>query len=244
MKKLSIGLLLFLVFTLVGCSQQKEPEVPKMVEVNIQTPNTINPNEEITIKAFVTQGEDKVDDADEVKFEIWKSGQDDHEMLDASHQDGGIYFVKKTFPENGIYYVISHVTARDMHTMPKKKLIVGTPSAEEEQADADHSDADHHDHEQSDVAIELHSADTLEANKEVTLVADIKKADQALTEAIVTFEIWQGDQEKHEFIDAPEGETGEYSIMKTFTSEGSYQVKVHVKKDELHEHKEQTMEVK
>ncbi|WP_276399872.1 hypothetical protein [Halalkalibacterium halodurans] len=35
-----------------------------------------------------------------------------------------IYYVDKTFPEPGHYYVIAHVTARGMHNMSKIEIEV------------------------------------------------------------------------------------------------------------------------
>ncbi len=41
-----------------------------------------------------------------------------------------------------------------------------------------------------------------------------------------------------------EGNKGEYETKHTFKENGAYKVKVHVRKGELHEHKEETIEVK
>ncbi|MDF0728383.1 FixH family protein [Cytobacillus sp. S13-E01] len=128
MKKLSF--LFFSIFiVLIGCSGevQNTGEV-HFIEVEIQTPEKIEPNEEIEISAFVTQGEEEVNDANEVKFEIWKNGQEDHEMVEGNHKGEGIYSITKTFDKDGIYSVVAHVTARDMHSMPKKEFVVGDPS--------------------------------------------------------------------------------------------------------------------
>lgn len=40
------------------------------------------------------------------------------------HQGEGVFSITKTFQEVGDYTVIAHVTARDMHNMPKKEFIV------------------------------------------------------------------------------------------------------------------------
>ena len=82
-------------------------------------------NEEVVNEALVTQGDEEVKDANEVKFEIWKSGQEEHKKIIGKHQGNGIYSITKTFQEEGDYSIIAHVTARDMHNMPKKDIIVG-----------------------------------------------------------------------------------------------------------------------
>ena len=53
------------------------------------------------------------------------------EMIKATHEKDGVYSIRKTFKEAGIYYVQTHVTARDMHVMPKKQFLVGNISKEE-----------------------------------------------------------------------------------------------------------------
>lgn len=128
MRKLLLGILL-LFGMLAGCSNQSDTtstNEPQMVDVSIKfVPEKINPNHEAKIEAIVTQGKDKVSDANEVKFEIWKTGQDQHEMIEGKNEGNGVYSIKKTFPENGQYFVTAHVTARNMHTMPNKQFTVG-----------------------------------------------------------------------------------------------------------------------
>lgn len=95
-----------------------------MVEVVIETPETIKVNEEVVIKVLVTQGDEKVEDADKVEFEINKSGEETSEKIIGRHKGDGIYFITKTFQDVGEYSVIAHVTARDMYNMPKKEFTV------------------------------------------------------------------------------------------------------------------------
>ncbi|MEG0451118.1 MAG: hypothetical protein RR595_14765, partial [Lysinibacillus sp.] len=64
---------------LVGCGEKgageppKEMEIPKMVEVEILTPEVLKVNEEIELAAHVVQGDKNIDDAI-VQFEVWESG--------------------------------------------------------------------------------------------------------------------------------------------------------------------------
>lgn len=128
MRKILLGFILFS-GVLAGCSNQSDTtsgKEPQMVEVSIKfVPEKIKPNEKEKIEAIVTQGKDKVSDANEVKFEIWKTGQDQHEMLEARNEGKGVYSINKTFPDNGQYFVTAHVTARSMHTMPNQGFTVG-----------------------------------------------------------------------------------------------------------------------
>lgn len=109
-----------------------DDDVPEVTAVQISSiPEIMNSGESVKIQAKVTQGLEVVDDARKVEFELWKRGQKDHELVKAKYEGKGIYGVEKTFAEDGIYYVIAHVTARDMHNMPLKELIVGNVSAKE-----------------------------------------------------------------------------------------------------------------
>ncbi|MBM6618157.1 FixH family protein [Bacillus suaedaesalsae] len=129
MKKLSL-LLLFFVVIFTGCSKDSEEHgaghtnVPVMIDVEIQIPDNVKAGEEVMLTALVTQGDEKVEDASEVVFEVRASGQDKGEMIKASHEGDGVYSVKSTFENEATYIVVAHVTARDMHNMPSKEVVV------------------------------------------------------------------------------------------------------------------------
>ncbi|MBL4951531.1 FixH family protein [Neobacillus sp. YIM B02564] len=123
-----------------GCGTAKEKNqssqdqgMPEMIDVTLKIdPEHPQPNKEVTISATVTQGKEKVDDADEVVFEVWKDGQEKHEKIKGESKGNGVYSITKSFSESGVYYAISHVTARDMHNMPKKEFTVGDVSADQQ----------------------------------------------------------------------------------------------------------------
>jgi len=117
----------------VSCNKKdQEDNLPQMVEVDLSIkPNPGELGKPITFEAKVTQGKDQVEDA-EVIFEIWRAKNDNHEKVEIKHSENGIYRLKKAFNQEGTYYIISHVTARDMHNMPKKEFVVGTPSEPED----------------------------------------------------------------------------------------------------------------
>lgn len=134
MKKLRLFLgLLFIVVLATACSQQSTEEEPQFLDVKL----TINPekaevNQPVTFEAKVTYGDEKVTDADDVKFEIWRANEEEHERIVVEHAEDGIYRLEKSFTEEGTYYIYSHVTAKDMHSMPKKEFVIGEPSEPEE----------------------------------------------------------------------------------------------------------------
>jgi hypothetical protein len=137
-KNLIWTLAIFTLFVLTACNKnQPSNEVPEMLEVKL----SVNPekgeiNQPIIFEAKVTQGNENVEDAKSVKFEIWRAHAEEHEKVDVKHAEDGIYRLEKTFLEEGTYYIISHVTARDMHNMPKEEFVVGTPSEPEDPNDA------------------------------------------------------------------------------------------------------------
>lgn len=129
-------LLIMVIALLTACSKKEsaEDEVPKMLDIDFTvTPEKVKAGENITFEAAVTYGDEKVEDADEVKFEIWRSQSENHEKIIIEHSEDGIYKLDKSFTEEGTYYVYAHVTARSMHGMPKKEFVVGQPSAPEEE---------------------------------------------------------------------------------------------------------------
>ncbi|MEH7121036.1 FixH family protein [Neobacillus vireti] len=141
MKKSVLLLIVILSLGLtVSCSKQEEnTAMPKMVEVNLKvSPNPGEPNKPIILEAKVTQGKEKINDAD-VSFEIWRSKDPNHEKIAIPHAKDGIYRLEKIFQQEGTYYIISHVTARDMHNMPKKEFTVGAPSEKEDSTTSNHS---------------------------------------------------------------------------------------------------------
>ncbi|MTH54435.1 hypothetical protein GKZ89_13610 [Bacillus mangrovi] len=128
-----------------GCQGSKASDLPEMVEAKIIIPEKLDPGSTQELKVKVTQGGEIVQDANEVEFEIWKSGEkESSEMLEAKHAGDGIYSVKKTFGEDGIFYVQTHVTARDMHVMPKTKITVGQAGAEPEEEQDEELEHHHH----------------------------------------------------------------------------------------------------
>ncbi|WP_374056789.1 FixH family protein [Rossellomorea sp. FM04394] len=129
---LGIGLSMAVLAACTASSSASESEIAQLVEVNISLPEKISPNEESNIKVKVTQAGESVEDAENIQFEVWKmNDKAESELIEATHEKDGVYSIRKTFKETGVYYVQTHVTARDMHVMPKKQFIVGQVSKEE-----------------------------------------------------------------------------------------------------------------
>ncbi|WP_051529948.1 FixH family protein [Anoxybacillus tepidamans] len=220
-----------------GCAQTtKEPDKPAILNVKIDVKSPIALQKKTEIACIVTYGKEKVTNADEVKFEIWKQGNGQHEMLQAKHKGNGKYAVEKIFTEPGTYSIVAHVTAHNMHNMPKTDVVVGQPS---EQAES----GEHHEDHDDSLTVNLHEH-IYEAGKPAELAARITHDGKPLVNVSVHFEIWKENAEKHEFIDAHENANGEYSATATFKEKGTYFVKVHVESKQLHEHKVEQVTVR
>ncbi|XXM73969.1 FixH family protein [Lysinibacillus sphaericus] len=242
---LTLGILALFI-SACGNSSGEEPAEKdnnmEPIEAKLDVPEKISKGESAALSTKVTQGDENVDDADEVKYEIWKNGhKDESEMIEVEKKKDGVYTAEKTFDEDGIYTVQVHVTARDMHTMPKAELAVG--SIESEDLGEEGGD-DHHGHHESTVTMHLKKPDTVKAEEKAEWKVHVENEGEPLEGAELRLEIYKEGQEKHEWVDMKAGEPGEYSVTYAFPEKGSYNVQVHVTKgEEIHEHTMQTVEV-
>lgn len=134
MKKVLFLITVLFVTIMIGCANAFDDEAePQFLDVKLSVlPNEAQPNEPINFEAKVTYGEENVTDADDVKFEIWRAHDENHEIIPVEHVENGIYRLKKSFSREGTYYVFAHVTARSMHNMPKSEFVIGEPSEPED----------------------------------------------------------------------------------------------------------------
>lgn len=159
MKKLFSLLSIIVIFFLVACgsnggnNEESLLDESTPLDVELVVPEHAEVNEEVIFTSIVTQGNDKVEDADEVVYEIWEDGKkEESKMIEASEQDGHHYLLTHSFSEEGIYYVQTHVTARGLHTMPTKMIVIGDVEIEEghEPDIESHGHHDHHGHHDDD----------------------------------------------------------------------------------------------
>lgn len=94
-------------------------------------PEVLSTGTSSRLEVQIRQGDELVDDADEVIFEFWKYGEEEHQIMDGAFQGEGTYSIEYTFVEDGIYYLVPHITARNMHIMPSERFTVGDISEEE-----------------------------------------------------------------------------------------------------------------
>lgn len=121
-----------LILTLLGgCARTESTAmenfslVPIKVQIEV-TPDSVQIGEKVTFTATVTHQEQSVDDADEVTFEFWREDDTEgkHSQVTVTSAGDGTYVLEQSFDQPGTYKVISHVTARDQHSMPSKSFIV------------------------------------------------------------------------------------------------------------------------
>ena len=235
--KRKIGLLLVIVVlgALAACGKEDdvptEVKLPEMLEVELTVSETAAVDETIELKATVTQGDEIIEEADEVVFEVWEEGKkSDSEMIDSVNEKGGLYTAEKSFDHDGLFHVQVHVTAKGMHTMPLTKVVVGDGGHYDEQAEEDHGHAE-------GFSMHFTTSDELAAKHEVSLVVHIQMDNEPLENLRVRYEIWSDLSEKHEWLEAVEINAGEYTADHTFDEASTYHVQIHVQdENELHEH--------
>src|SRR5690625_4019379 len=96
------------------------------LNVEFEPSETIEVGEPLELKAIVTYGDEKVEDADEVNFEYWEGpDQENTTTIDSTNNGDGTYTAEVTFDHDGVFSIYAHTTARDLHTMPKREVVVG-----------------------------------------------------------------------------------------------------------------------
>ncbi|SFK22197.1 YtkA-like [Halobacillus dabanensis] len=248
MKKILLSILLLILMS--ACSGNNEENntsdqtdqtnaATELPEVEVEFEHEPIPvNEETTIKAMVTQGDEPVPDAKYVEFEIWSTqdGQDTSETLEAKHVEAGSYEIQYTFEKEGTYQVIAHTQVDDLHTMPQKEVNVG----QEGQASGhDHSDNS------GKFMVHLMTDQPFKAGENSTLTTHINHMEEPFSDGDVKFEISSDQMDKHIYVDAEESELGEYTATYNFPDPGTYRINIHYEKPEedIHGHQEQRIDV-
>ncbi|MRN54565.1 FixH family protein [Paenibacillus monticola] len=99
-----------------------------MVAIKVElhwNPDEVSVNQKVTFEAAVTQDDQPVDDAKEVKFEIVNKADATQNLeLNGKSAGNGLYKAEGVLKLEGLYTVTSHVTARTQHSMPSKELTV------------------------------------------------------------------------------------------------------------------------
>lgn len=231
---------IFAFVTLAACGNSNDSsnnidELP-MLEVGFEVPETLDVGETLVLEAVVTYGDEPVKDADEVVFEVWEKGkQDESDHIDSQNNEDGTYTAEVTFDKDGIYEMYAHTTARDLHTMPKREVIVGEGGEYDEEHDV--HDENHGFHTEG---FDLHfmEPENVMVDQEVELTTHIMLDEESFEDLRVRYEIWNDDiSENRDWLDAEEPVAGEYTTTHTFSESGIFSIQIHIEDDEdLHEH--------
>ncbi|MCG7335663.1 FixH family protein [Sporosarcina sp. ACRSM] len=249
MKKLFGSVWLVVVLgILVACAEDAPTndaadDMPVPIAVDLTVTEEAEVNAPVKMAAVVTQGDDKVEDADEVEFEVWEEGKkDDSVRIEATDEKEGLYTAETSFAYDGRFHIQVHVTARGMHSMPVKEVIVGDGGHYEEHAEEGHE----HGHGHADgFSMHFVQPENVAGNEATDLVVHLELDEKPLEQARVRYEIWsEADADQRAWVEAEETKAGEYAAAHTFTEPGAYQVQIHVEDEhDLHEHETYTIEV-
>ncbi|GIP35166.1 FixH family protein [Paenibacillus sp. J2TS4] len=127
MKRTFLLLIIILAaISLAGCGtvQNNQTDFLQLIEVELTPPAQIKAGETVALSTRVTQNGQPVEDAQEVRFEIGQVDSDEPKMIEGSGQKDGVYSIETKFEETGTYYIVAHVTARGVHSMPRKQFEV------------------------------------------------------------------------------------------------------------------------
>lgn len=222
-----------------GSSEEITEDDLDVLEVEFGVPEIVDVDETFEMEAFVTYGEEAVEDADEVVFEVWEVGnEEDSEMIDSENHGDGTYTAETVFEQDGVYEMYAHTTARTMHTMPKKSVTVGEgASADQENADEDAEENGFH---TDGFGMHFVQPDEVNPDVDTELIVYLQMDEEEFEGADVRYEIWNYDvSDQHDWIDAEESESGEYIATHEFPETGTYYIQIHVEDDDgLHEHEE------
>lgn len=116
-------------------------------------------------------------------------------------------------------------------------LLLGCTSSTP-QEETKNGENEHHSHSEDIVMMLVKPVELQTLELETEIEVNITNSDHPLTDGNVGFEYWQEGDTKHQFIDATETDSGHYSALIPFQQPGEYILKLHLEKDEIHEHKE------
>ncbi len=232
--------------TMAACSNDKPQEVvvdetPQPIIVDLTVTEKVEVGGTVNMAAVVTHGDEKVADADEVLFEFWEEGEKDESVkIESVNEKDGSYTAETTFDHDGLFHVQVHVTARGLHTMPVKEVIVGSGA----QSVEEHENEEHGEPVEG-FAMHFVEPENVKTGNKVGLVVHLQISGEPLENARVRYEIWnEANPDKHDWITATEPVAGEYAYTYAFEEAGTYSVQIHVEDDkDLHEHEVYTVVV-
>ncbi|UGB32172.1 MULTISPECIES: FixH family protein [Bacillaceae] len=121
----------FLFFFVSACqSPSSHHEHMKGQEEFLDVSVKLNPKEieagvSFSIQLHITQMDNDINHADDVRIDVWKDGEEsEKETYEATYDGKGMYVVDLMLEESGSYKVMYHVTAKEQHVMNEVPLTV------------------------------------------------------------------------------------------------------------------------
>lgn len=222
-------------------TKNETDEMPLPISVDLTVTETVEVDGTVEMAAVVTQGEEKVEDANEVVYEVWEEGKKDESvMIESANQKEGLYTAETSFDHDGLFHIQVHVTARGMHTMPIKVVTVGNGGQYEEPVEEGHE----HGHAEG-FFMHFTQPESVHQNERTDLVVHLEMDGVPLENARVRFEIWSEENaDNRAWAEAEETNAGEYAASHTFADQGPFQIQIHVEDEhDLHEHETYPIEV-
>jgi len=209
------------------------------LDVDFQLPESADVNETVELKAIVTYGDEKVTDG-EVEFEYWeKNDEDNSTRVEGVNNGDGTYTAEVSFDHDGIFELYAHTDAKDLHTMPLESITIGE-GGEYDEEDDDTDSAEH----TEGFSMDFTEPEYVAAGEQSLLSVKLQMDGAPFEGASVRYEIWQGDSDDHDWVDAEEINEGEYTGTYMFDEPGTYTVHIHAEDDDgLHEHEQYDIEV-
>lgn len=232
-------LVIFSLVLLAACGKEDDHEVitepPELEQLSVEltVTNEVEVDETVHISSLVQIGDRKIDEADEVVYEIWEEGKKSESVtIDSVNEGNGIYTAEASFDHDGLFHIQVHATAEAQHSMPIEEVTVGEGGDYEE-----NNEPNYH---TEGFDMDFMKPANVTAGDESSLLVHVKLHEEALEDLDVRYEIWhENDSDNHEWLDATEGNAGEYDASYTFEEAGKYTIVIHIEDDEeLHEHNE------
>lgn len=243
-RKIWGSLIIITLIILSACGKDNinlNEELPTL-DVEFELPEFAEVGETIELKAIVTYDNEPVKDANEVNFEYWENDDKENSItIDSINHHDGTYTAEIIVENDAVYSVYAHTTAKALHTMPLRSVIVGSPDIEID----DNTNEAHHEG-SDEFGMHFMDLEDVKTKEEIQLMVHLHMGDKPFEAAKVRYEIWNDDiSDKHDWIDAEESSPGEYVAAHRFKEAGTYTIQIHVEDDDgLHEHEEHKVDVK
>lgn len=222
---------------LSACSEEQsnQPLTGEMI-----FPEMIEANKQAKIEAVIRYGNEYVNNADKAYFKIRESEESGNieEVNSKSGVKPGHFYINKNFESKGTYFVTFYINSGEKIYEETRKINVHDHSDEENAAVSNLGD----ENSESQSEVDMHFMKQ-QNSEETTLIVHLTNNKEELKDANVRFEIWKQDadeNEKHNYLDAKEGSSGEY-IATTKLDSQNYIVRIHVEKEDIHTHKDEEL---